>query len=74
MHAVYHACIRRAEPSGMTSFAVVDDSGLSSLSFQDIGPMAFNAPGNGCMQCIMHVSVELSHLERPLSPSSTILG
>jgi hypothetical protein len=63
MHAVHYACIRRAKPSGTTSFAVVDDSGLSPLSFQDIDPMAFDAAGNGCMQCIMHVSVELSHLE-----------
>jgi hypothetical protein len=57
----------------MTS-AVVANSGLSFLAFKDIDPMTFDTPGNGCMQCIMHVSVELSHLERPLSPSSTILG
>jgi hypothetical protein len=46
----------------------------SSLSFQDIGPMAFDSFGNGWIRCIMHVSVELGRLELPPSSQSLLLA
>jgi hypothetical protein len=70
---MYLACSHRVWPSGASSFTLIADSGPSSLSLQDIDRMARNSPGNGSMQCILHVSVELGCLESSPLPLSPIL-
>jgi len=74
MDAMFLACLHRARLSGASSFTLVADSGPSFLILQDIDRMACNSPGNGCMQYILHVSVELGCLESPASPLSSILA
>ena len=63
MDVVYLACYRQFRLSGVASFAFIITSSLSSLSFQDIGPVALKSPGNGFMQYIMHIYVEFSGKE-----------
>jgi hypothetical protein len=49
MYAIRHISVRRVEPSEMTCFIIVANSGLSSLSFQNIDRMTRNSPENRWM-------------------------